>query len=182
MIVPAGPITSKASGDMSKNWCKLVAVTRTGAGEEWSRRSLGNKIFTFRLLSDIICTRRTVRWSAFLPLSLLVYSVRETAVQVFFGVQGVSNSPFATDCKSQHSACGLCIDLLMGEWSEPEASWTTATQIVIQIPPAESIWHTFGDRRMCDRIENNCSFTFSSHGAFPYPDVHHSLVCLTFWP
>ena len=43
------------------------------------------------------------------------------------------------------------------------------------------IWLTFGDRRICDRIENNCSFIFSSHGAFPYPDVYHSLVCLTFW-
>ena len=44
------------------------------------------------------------------------------------------------------------------------------------------IWLTFGERRICDRMENNRSFTFSSHGAFSYPDVHHFIVCLTFWP
>ena len=42
------------------------------------------------------------------------------------------------------------------------------------------IWLTFGDGAKCDKIENNCSFTISSHGVFPYPDVHHSLVCLAF--
>jgi len=67
-----------------------------------------------------------MRW--FLPLSLLVYSVRETAVQVFFGVQGMSNSPFATDCKSQHSAGGFCIDLLMGECADYTILWPFPTE------------------------------------------------------
>jgi hypothetical protein len=49
------------------------------------------------------------------------------------------------------------------------------------ISPIFSIWLTFGDQEMGDRIENNRSFTSSSHGVFPYPDVHHSLVCFTFW-
>jgi hypothetical protein len=42
------------------------------------------------------------------------------------------------------------------------------------------IWLTFGDGAKCDKIENNRSFTISSHGVFPYPDVHRSRVCLAF--
>lgn len=42
------------------------------------------------------------------------------------------------------------------------------------------LWHAFGDGVMCDKIKNNRFFTFSSHGAFPNPDVHHFFACPTF--
>ena len=45
-----------------------------------------------------------------------------------------------------------------------------------------AIWFTFGDRVICDRIKNKRSFILFSQGVFPYPNVSHVLVCLTFWP
>ena len=44
--------------------------------------------------------------------------------------------------------------------------------------PQPSIFvRSFGAITRCDKIRDNRSFTISSHGAFPYPDVHHSLTC-----
>src|SRR3989442_5264520 len=40
-------------------------------------------------------------------------------------------------CKSQHSAGGICIGILVGKQPEGEISGSATAQIVIQIPPAE---------------------------------------------
>src|SRR5260370_41601284 len=48
-------------------------------------------------------------------------------------------------CKSQHSAGGICIGILVGKQPEGEISGPATAQIVMQIPPAEC-WdlHLYG--------------------------------------